>query len=119
MVGDVYADAHVEQILDTRTSEAILEHLRPFAAERTTVLIAHRLSSISHADQILVLEDGRIVERGTHDELLELAGRYAETWTMQERSADDAARAAALEAELAALGQDDDPGKPGAPEEER
>ena len=95
--------------VDTRTSEAILEHLRPFAAERTTVLIAHRLSSIAHAEQILVLDEGRVAERGTHAELLALGGRYAETWAMQERSADEAARAARLEAELDELGQEDAP----------
>lgn len=89
--------------VDTRTSEAILEHLRPFAAERTTILIAHRLSSVAHADQILVLEEGRVVERGNHDELLSLDGRYASTWRLQERSAHDAERAARLEAELADL----------------
>ena len=94
--------------VDTRTSEAILEHLRPFAAERTTILIAHRLSSVAHADQILVLEDGAIVERGSHDELLARGGRYAATWKLQEDSAHEAERAARLEAELdLALAPDD------------
>ena len=50
---------------------------------RTTLIIAQRLSTVMHADQILLLEDGRIVERGTHDELLQLGGRYARIWHLQ------------------------------------
>jgi ATP-binding cassette, subfamily B, multidrug efflux pump len=86
--------------VDTNTAESILEYLRPFAAGRTTILIAHRLSSLSHAEQIIVLDDGKIVERGTHDELLDLGGRYAGTWKLQQESEDNAVRASQLEQEL-------------------
>ncbi|MBF1726954.1 MAG: hypothetical protein HXO96_06065, partial [Streptococcus sp.] len=50
---------------------------------RTTFMIAHRLSTIAHADQIFVLDKGEIVERGTHDELLQLQGQYAEMVALQ------------------------------------
>ena len=50
---------------------------------RTTLAIAHRLSTIRDADQILVLEDGEIVERGPHDELIQLGGRYSEMYELQ------------------------------------
>jgi ATP-binding cassette subfamily B protein len=64
--------------VDVRT-EARIEHgLRRLLAGRTAVVIAHRLSTIRDAGQIVVLDHGRIVERGTHDELLERGGRYAE-----------------------------------------
>jgi subfamily B ATP-binding cassette protein MsbA len=53
--------------------------------DRTTFVIAHRLSTIRKADQILVIEDGRIVERGTHDELIAKEGRYFELYTYQSR----------------------------------
>lgn len=66
------------------TSEAAVQHALDDALEaRTALVIAHRLSTVVKADQILVIEDGRIVERGTHDQLLASSGRYAELYTTQ------------------------------------
>jgi len=64
--------------LDTETERAVQQALDELSRGRTTIAIAHRLSTVRDADQILVLDDGRIAERGTHDELLELGGRYSE-----------------------------------------
>jgi ATP-binding cassette, subfamily B, bacterial len=63
--------------LDTRTERAVQEELDRLSEGRTTITIAHRLSTIRDADQIVVLDQGEIVERGTHDELIELGGLYA------------------------------------------
>jgi len=69
--------------VDTETEERILRRLREFMRGRTTVLISHRCSTVRHADQIAVLHAGRIVERGTHDELLALNGYYADLYQKQ------------------------------------
>ena len=69
--------------VDTQTEENILNNLRPLMAEKTTLIISHRISSVKHADTILVLEDGKIVEIGTHKNLLEKKGVYAELYELQ------------------------------------
>lgn len=69
--------------IDTQTELLIQEGLKKMRAGRTTIVIAHRLSTIRDADQILVLDDGRIIERGTHDELLAKQGKYYEMYQLQ------------------------------------
>jgi ATP-binding cassette subfamily B protein len=71
--------------LDSRTERVIQDELEGIARSRTTLVIAHRLSTVVHADQILVMDHGRIVERGTHAELLEHRGAYAAMWDIQSR----------------------------------
>jgi ABC-type transport system involved in Fe-S cluster assembly fused permease/ATPase subunit len=73
--------------LDGPTEAAIQETLRRVKGGRTTLVVAHRLSTIADADQILVLRRGRIVERGTHDDLLAAGGEYAALWRRQVRQA--------------------------------
>ncbi len=69
--------------VDTQTEEHILGRLRDIMRDRTTLLISHRCSTVRDADQIVVLRNGRIVERGTHDELLALGGYYADLYQKQ------------------------------------
>ncbi|HET6947485.1 MAG TPA: ABC transporter ATP-binding protein [bacterium] len=69
--------------VDTSTEEEILSRLRGVMATRTAILISHRISTVRHADLIVVLDDGRIVERGTHDELLTQGGLYADLYQKQ------------------------------------
>ncbi len=70
--------------LDSETERAIQKELIALAQNRSTLIIAHRLSTIIHAHQILVMDDGCIIEKGTHEELLAYGGRYAEMWRVQQ-----------------------------------
>jgi ATP-binding cassette, subfamily B, heavy metal transporter len=81
--------------LDSRTEAAIQETLQGVAARRTSIVIAHRLSTVVDADQIVVLDQGRIVERGTHAQLLRKGGLYAEMWERQQAEAEEAEAQAA------------------------
>jgi ABC-type transport system involved in Fe-S cluster assembly fused permease/ATPase subunit len=74
--------------LDSANERAIQEELKSAARNKTALVIAHRLSTVVDADQILVMEAGRIVERGTHAELLAAEGRYAQMWALQQSGAD-------------------------------
>ncbi|HVJ48537.1 ABC transporter transmembrane domain-containing protein [Desulfitobacterium sp.] len=70
--------------VDARTEKAILDALRVNRARKTTLISAHRLSAIEHADQIIILQDGKILEQGTHSELLQHDGWYAQTYRAQQ-----------------------------------
>jgi ATP-binding cassette subfamily B protein len=70
--------------LDTANERAIQAELEWVARDRTTLVIAHRLSTVVHADEILVMDQGVIVERGRHDDLIARGGRYAQMWSLQE-----------------------------------
>ncbi len=73
--------------VDTETETAILDQLRERRGRQTTILIAHRLSTVALADHIFVLDEGRLVQSGTHDELVAQGGRYADLWRMQTEDA--------------------------------
>jgi ATP-binding cassette subfamily B protein len=85
--------------LDSRAEKAIQAELERISVGRTTLVIAHRLSTVMDADQVLVLSRGRIVERGTHRQLLDAKGEYARMWALQQEQA----RAAAVLEKAAAL----------------
>jgi ATP-binding cassette subfamily B protein len=75
--------------IDAATEQRIRSAMRRFARDRVTIIVAHRLSSLMHADQILFVEDGRIVERGTHQSLLAAGGRYRALYDLQVRPEDE------------------------------
>ncbi|HQX61017.1 MAG TPA: metal ABC transporter permease, partial [Burkholderiaceae bacterium] len=72
--------------LDSANERAIQAELRTVARDKTTLVIAHRLSTVVDAHEILVMDGGRIVERGGHAQLLAANGRYAQMWAMQQSS---------------------------------
>jgi ATP-binding cassette subfamily B protein len=76
--------------LDSKAEQAIQAQLKEVAQDRTTLMIAHRLSTIAHAAQILVLDHGRIIERGAHQQLLAAGGAYAQMWERQQARRDEA-----------------------------
>jgi ABC-type transport system involved in Fe-S cluster assembly fused permease/ATPase subunit len=80
--------------LDSRTEAAIQETLQSVTARRTSIVIAHRLSTVVDADQIVVLDGGRVAERGTHAQLLRKDGLYADMWARQQSEAEEKAEAA-------------------------
>jgi ATP-binding cassette subfamily B protein len=77
--------------LDSHTERVIQQELESISRHRTTLVIAHRLSTVVHAAQILVMDRGRIVERGTHAALLARRGAYAAMWDIQSRESSDSA----------------------------
>jgi ATP-binding cassette, subfamily B, heavy metal transporter len=89
--------------LDSKSEKAIQAELDRIARGHTTLVIAHRLSTIMDADQILVMDHGRITERGTHQELVTAGGSYAQMWRLQQQ--EDARRDARSPAELAVSGK--------------
>lgn len=74
--------------LDSHTERVIQDELLQISKERTTLIIAHRLSTIIDADEIIVMDQGRVLERGTHDALLALSGQYTRMWRLQQSSMD-------------------------------
>jgi ATP-binding cassette subfamily B protein len=92
--------------LDTRTEKEIQDSLRQISAGVTTLVIAHRLSTVVDADQIVVLDKGQVVERGTHADLLAAEGVYAQMWRRQLETREAQARieAAAAPVSPAAVG---------------
>jgi ATP-binding cassette subfamily B protein len=71
--------------MDAQAEAEVFEHFRQLARERITILISHRFSTVRMADQIVVLNNGHIIERGSHEELMQLHGRYAQLFTLQAR----------------------------------
>jgi ABC-type multidrug transport system fused ATPase/permease subunit len=82
--------------LDTSTERAIQENLRGVFADRTVLLVAHRLSTIRDADLICVMHEGRIAEQGDHDSLMAAGGRYALLWRAQTERTQAATRGPAV-----------------------
>jgi ATP-binding cassette, subfamily B, heavy metal transporter len=81
----IYVFDEATSSLDSKTEREILRNLREISRFSTTLVIAHRLSTVVHADEIVVLEGGTIVERGTHTSLIRQSGRYAMLWEAQQQ----------------------------------
>ncbi|MFN4215314.1 MULTISPECIES: ABC transporter transmembrane domain-containing protein [Exiguobacterium] len=73
--------------VDAKTEEAIIEHFRTGNPDQSRLIVAHRLSAVEHADEILVLEDGKVIQRGSHDELIQQEGWYKDTYDRQQLEA--------------------------------
>jgi ATP-binding cassette subfamily B protein len=71
--------------LDSRSERSVMEAIEEVSKGKTSIVIAHRLSTVVNSDRILVLEKGQIVEQGSHDELLTLGGHYSQLWAMQQK----------------------------------
>ena len=69
--------------VDNETEEALQKSLEVISKDRTTIVIAHRLSTIRHSDSIIVLDDGKVIESGTHEELLDNKSQYSKLWNVQ------------------------------------
>ena len=75
--------------VDTETDEAIRRALAQRGNQATTIIISHRVATLAHADLILVLEEGRLVEQGTHQELMHKSGIYSRVWAIQNSLEDE------------------------------
>ncbi len=84
--------------MDTRTEELIQQNLHAYRKGRITIAVAHRLSTIRHADEILVMVDGCVVERGAHDVLVADGGVYADLWNVQSGQSDSSTPSTAASA---------------------
>jgi ATP-binding cassette subfamily B protein len=71
--------------MDAQAEAEVFEHFRRIARDRITILISHRFSTVRMADQIAVLDHGRMIECGSHEHLMQLGGRYAHLFTLQAR----------------------------------
>ena len=103
--------------IDAATEQSIRAALRDLTADRATIIISHRLSSLMHADEILFIDHGRIIERGSHAELLSQGGRYKELYDLQVEFGDDpGVKGAAIDEAGAAPADTPEPGATPAPE---
>ena len=79
----IYFFDEATSALDSSTEKEIQKNLQKISQNKTTLVIAHRLSTAADADEILVLQEGKIIERGNHENLLQIKGKYAEMWDKQ------------------------------------
>ncbi|MCA9299577.1 MAG: ABC transporter ATP-binding protein, partial [Phycisphaerales bacterium] len=94
--------------IDTETEAAILDAIRARSDRRTTIIIAHRVSTLMHADEILVVEDGSIVQRGSHEALRDRPGLYRRLWALQHQLEDDRLDEGPLDRDAGREDSDDD-----------